>query len=73
MKGIVRFASDPASGGPVSRAEVCNYVANMALELRSMCKQSDLGYLSYLMDIGFIEATEQSTRLNSARQTSSDK
>jgi len=73
MKSRARFPPEAADNGEVSRAEVCNYMADMALELRSMCKQSDLGYLSYLMEIVFIEATEQSTRLNSARQTSSDK
>ena len=65
--------SEPVVGAEASRAEVSNYVADMALELRSMCKQNDLGYLAYLMEIVFIEATEQSTRINSAKLPSTDK
>jgi hypothetical protein len=72
MKRIAGLVSEPVAVGQSSRAEICNYVADMALELRSMCKHNDLGYLSYLMEIVFIEATEQSTRINSARQPSTD-
>ena len=73
MKSRARFSPEAADNGEVSRAEVCNYMADMVLELRSMCKQNDLGYLSYLMEIVFIEATEQATRINAAERSLSDK
>ena len=57
-----------ASEKPVSEeAEVSQYVADMSLELRSLCKSQNLNYLAYLLEIVFIEANEQTNRLGGVK------
>jgi hypothetical protein len=57
----------------LERSEVCQYVADMALELRTLCKQNDAKYLSYLLEIVFIEANEELIRQRQANAPSADK
>jgi hypothetical protein len=45
----------------------------MALELRTLCKQNDAKYLSYLLEIVFIEANEELIRQRQANAPSADK
>jgi hypothetical protein len=49
---------DPTSQETV----VSQYVADMSLELRSLCKARNLNYLAYLLEIVFIEANEHVIR-----------
>lgn len=42
-------------------SEVCQYVADMALELRGICKNNNENYLAYLLEIVFIEANSQAS------------
>ena len=46
----------------INPIEICEYVAEMSLELRNMCKQSGVPYLAYLLEIVFTEATDIGTR-----------
>ena len=45
-----------------NEAEVSQYVADMSLELRSLCKARNMNYLAYLLEIVFLEASEQANR-----------
>ncbi len=65
MSAIIEWK---ASEKPVSEeAEVSQYVADMSLELRSLCKSQNLNYLAYLLEIVFIEANEQTNRLGGVK------
>lgn len=44
----------------------------MALELRGLCKQNDMGYLAYLLEIVFIEANRQLAKLMTPQTPSAD-
>jgi hypothetical protein len=57
----------------LERPDVCQYVADMALELRSLCKEHDAKYLAYLLEIVFIEANEEVNRQRMAELPSADK
>lgn len=46
----------------VNPIDMCEYVAEMSLELRNMCKQSGQPYLAYLLEIVFAEATDIGTK-----------
>ena len=60
MTAKTERAADPV---PRSQgAEVSQYVADMSLELRSLCKAQDMNYLAYLLEIVFLEANEQANR-----------
>ena len=64
MSAIIEWK---ASEKPVEEAEVSQYVADMSLELRSLCKSQNLNYLAYLLEIVFIEANEQTNRLGGVK------
>lgn len=57
---------------PLERLDVCQYVADMALELRSLCQEYDVKYLAYLLEILFIEANEEVNRQRMAQRPSVD-
>jgi hypothetical protein len=56
MKQSAKVEAHATSQQPVNPSATCQYVADMALELRVLCKQSDLSHLAYLLEIVFIEA-----------------
>lgn len=58
----IKRAIMPETDDQPDQAEICQYVADMALELRSLCKQNNADYLAYLLEIVFIEASENATR-----------
>ncbi len=72
MKQSPTFDVDATSQQPVNASDACQYVADMALELRGLCKQNDLGYLAYLLEIVFIEANGQLARMMTPQTPSAD-
>ena len=73
MKHSVKDLGETGGGSGASQRDVSDYVAGMALELRTLCKNNDLSYLAYLLEIVFIEASEQSLRGTSDQGPSSGK
>ncbi len=49
-------------GQTFNGVEVTDYVAELAMELRNICKDSNQAYLAYLLEIVFIEASELSNK-----------
>lgn len=68
-----RSIKDELLAPTLERPDVCQYVADMALELRSLCKEHDAKYLAYLLEIVFIEANEEVNRQRMAHLPSTDK
>jgi hypothetical protein len=52
-------------------SDVCDYVAEMSLELRDLCKDTGQPYLAYLLEIVFSEASDASARVRMKQSQSS--
>ena len=72
MGHMARAGADTTPQQAASPAETCNYVADLALEMRALCKHNDLNHLAYLFEIVFIEASEEALKLKAPAQASTD-
>jgi len=54
-----------------SRAQVAQYAATMAKELRKMCHEVELNDLAYLFEVAAIEATQVRATNGSTREHAS--
>lgn len=72
MGHMARAGADTTPQQAASPAETCNYVADLALEMRALCKHYDLNHLAYLFEIVFIEASEEALKLKAPAQASTD-
>ena len=72
MGHMARAGADATPQQAASPAETCYYVADLALELRALCKQSNLNHLAYLFEIVFIEASDEALRLKTPARASTD-
>ena len=72
MGHMARAGADATPQQAASPAETCDYVADLALELRALCKQNNLNHLAYLFEIVFIEASDEALRLKAPARASTD-
>jgi hypothetical protein len=52
-----------AGENPATQAEVCEYIADVSLQLRQMSQAVDLRFLTYLLEMVFEEAFTTSQKL----------
>jgi hypothetical protein len=60
-------ARGEAGGGPVDRAAVANYVAELSTELASLARQHGLDALGYILDMARLEAENATRHVNGRR------
>ncbi len=73
MGHIARAGANATTQPAANPAEICEYLAELALEMRTLCKQHHLSHLAYLMEIVYVEATEQAISLKTSPPQSTDK